>query len=379
MFKQQFSDASDACALAEAIVDTVREPLLVLDHDLRVIAASRSFYLTFSAAPEDVLGQLFYELDDGAWNIPALKSWLSRIFSNTGALHDFEVEHVFPAVGPRAIRLNARQVSYTVGSHTTILLGLEDVTSERAMARRNEELLRQKDMLLEEFQHRVGNSLAIIASIISLKARSVGSEEARRHLDDARDRVISFANIQQSLHTSARSGVIALGPHFARLCQAISQSMIADQQRTRIETRGDGQATTSEAESLGLIVTELVINSLKHAFPEDTANGLITVIYESSGAGWTLSVSDNGTGKLQVNGRPKGGLGTGIIMALAKQLGAEVSTVAGRPGMTVSVRHAAVATRDDLTGASVPSAPAIRSRAESRAGSTAGSRTVSRS
>ncbi|NPU70029.1 PAS domain-containing protein [Bradyrhizobium sp. 83012] len=340
MFKQQFSNASDACALAEAIVDTVREPLLVLDHDLRVIAASRSFYLTFSMTSAEVLGTSFYALGDGAWNIPALRSWLSQMVSGTTALNDVEVEHTFPGVGRRVMRLNARQVSYTVGSSTTILLGLEDVTRERDLARQNEELLRQKDVLLEEFQHRVGNSLAIIASIISLKARSVRSEEARRHLDDARDRVISFANIQQSLHASARSGVIALGPHFARLCQAISQSMIADHQQIRIETRGGGKATTRDAESLGLIVTELVINSLKHAFPEDAANGLIVVSYESCGAGWRLSVSDNGTGKTQAKGRMKGGLGTGIIAALAKQLGADVTTVAGQPGTIVTVRRA---------------------------------------
>ncbi|MBR1139270.1 MULTISPECIES: sensor histidine kinase [Bradyrhizobium] len=364
MFKQQFSNASDACALAEAIVDTVREPLLVLDHDLRVIAASRSFYLTFAASSEAVLGKPFYELGDGAWNIPALRSWLGQMVCNTTALNDFEVEHTFPGVGPRVMRLNARQVSYTVGAHTTILLGLEDVTRQRDLARQNEELLRQKDVLLEEFQHRVGNSLAIIASIISLKARSVSSEEARRHLDDARDRVISFANIQQSLHASARSGVVALGPHFARLCQAIAQSMIADHQRIRIETRGGGKATTSEAESLGLIVTELVINSLKHAFPEDAANGLIVVSYESCGAGWTLSVSDNGTGKTQVNGRVRGGLGTGIIAALAKQLGADVTTVAGRPGTIVTVRRAAAATRTVSAGASPSAASRTREHAE---------------
>jgi two-component sensor histidine kinase len=344
MFNQQFSDAEDACALAQAIVDTVREPMLVLDQELRVIAASRSFYLLFSTKPGDTLGKPLCDLGDRAWDIPALKTLLGNILSKDIAMDDFEVEHEFPVIGRRSMLLNARKVFYKTGAHTTILLSFEDVTGQRDLARRNEELLREKDILLHEFQHRVGNSLAIIASIISLKARSVESVEARRHLNDARDRVISFATIQQSLHTSAAKGFIELGPHFSKLCQAIAHSMIGDNQRIRIETRGGGRASSREAESLGLIVTELVINSLKHAFTEDTTDGLITVAYEVSGTDWKLSVSDNGIGKPDATDRSKGGLGTGIIEALAKQLDAQVVTLTGPLGTTVSVTHATFGT-----------------------------------
>jgi PAS domain-containing protein len=79
MFKQQFSDAQDACALAQAIVDTVREPMLVLDSEFRVIAASRSFYLLFSAKPTETLGKHLYDLADRAWDIPALNTLLGNI------------------------------------------------------------------------------------------------------------------------------------------------------------------------------------------------------------------------------------------------------------------------------------------------------------
>ncbi|HEY4985722.1 MAG TPA: histidine kinase dimerization/phosphoacceptor domain -containing protein [Bradyrhizobium sp.] len=357
MLKRQFSDTKDACALAQAIVDTVREPLLVLDHDLRVVAASRSFYLTFSVTADDVLGKPIYELGDGAWNIPALKASLGDVLSKKIVMTDFELEHTFPVIGPRALRLNAREVFHEGGAHRTVLLGFEDITTQRDLARRNDELLHQKDVLLEEFQHRVGNSLAIIASIISLKARSVDSEEARRHLDDARDRVISYATVQQSLHTSANSGFIELGPHFTKLCQAISRSMIGDNQRIRIEAHGGGRATTGEAESLGLILTELVINSLKHGFTEQTTDGLITVAYTASEDGWKLSVSDNGIGsKSNAIDRPRSGLGTGIVKALARQLGAEVTTAAGQPGTIVSVARTAIVTRAGSAGADAMSA-----------------------
>jgi chemotaxis protein methyltransferase CheR len=340
MFNQQFSDADEACALAQAIVDTVREPLVVLDHGLRVIAANRSFYVLFDTKPDDTLGKSLCNLGDRVWDIPELRRLLGNIISEQITMDEFEVEHDFPIIGRRTMVLNARKVHYELGTHTTVLLGFEDITRERALALQNQELLREKDMLLEEFQHRVGNSLAIIASIISLKARLVDSEEARRHLHDTHDRVISFATIQQSLHASTASGIVELGPHFAKLCAAITHSMIGDNQRITIEARGGGHATCRDAESLGLIVTELVINSLKHAFTDDTADGLIIAAYEISGTDWKLSVSDNGMGKSSATARPKIGLGTSIINALAKQLEAKVATTTGPAGTTVSVTHA---------------------------------------
>jgi two-component sensor histidine kinase len=102
-----------------------------------------------------------------------------------------------------------------------------------------------------------------------------------------------------------------------------------------------GNATSRQAESLGLITTELVINSLKHAFSEKTKDGQITVAYDVSGTDWKLSIADNGVGKPDgVFAQPKTGLGTGIVKALAQQLGAKVETLAGPEGTTVSVAHA---------------------------------------
>lgn len=104
-----------------------------------------------------------------------------------------------------------------------------------------------------------------------------------------------------------------------------------------------------------MIVTELVINSLKHAFTEDTTGGLITVTYDVFGTDWKLSVSDNGVGKPSAADQSKSGLGTGIIKALAKQLDAQLATVAGPQGTTVSVTHATFGTGS----ASLSAVPAI--------------------
>src|SRR5579863_10294895 len=97
----------------------------------------------------------------------------------------------FPHLGTRTMRLNTRQVFYKESADTTILLGIEDVTVRLKLEHEKDDLLRQKDVLLEEIQHRIANSLQIIAGIILMKANTVSSEETRPLLRDIHDRVIS--------------------------------------------------------------------------------------------------------------------------------------------------------------------------------------------
>ena len=347
MFRKQFSEVEDACALAQAMVDTVREPLIVLDKDLRVIAASRSFYVKFSTDPDDTQGKYFYELGDGEWDIPKLRLLLEKILPDHDAMDEYEVEHEFSRIGRRVMLLNARTIRYEK-AHTNILLGIEDITIQRDLEREKDDLLRQKGVLLDEVQHRVANSLQIIASIIMMKALSVESEETRRHLHDAHNRVISVAAVQQHLHAAAAIGTMEMHPYLSKLCEALGHSMIGEDQSISLKVLGKaGIATCRDAESLGLIVTELVINSLKHAFNEDTKDGQIAVSYEVSGTDWKLSFTDNGIGKPDGTfAQPRSGLGTGIVKALAKQLDSQVVTVSGPKGTTVSVTHATFAGRE---------------------------------
>jgi len=339
---QQFPAIADAWALAQGIVDTVREPVLVLDKELRVLAASRSFYSAFKVTPEDTHGRLLYTLGDGQWDIPALRVLLEKIIPEKGVMEGYEVEHEFPGLGHRTMHLNARQVFHEGDAGATILLGMEDVTARIVLEREKDELLQEKDMLLLELQHRIANSLQIVASIILLKARTVQSEETRIHLQDAHKRVMSIAAVQQQLHASGVIGAVEVAPYLSRLCDTLASSMIGDSRPVVLQMIGEGgNASSRQAESLGLIVTELVMNALKHAFPDEKTEGLITVAYDRRGTDWRLSVSDNGIGKPKNGFAPaKSGLGTGIIKALSHQLDAQVETVAGLEGTTVSVTHA---------------------------------------
>jgi len=129
----------DALNYAESIVSTIREPLLVLSTDLRVLSANRSFYKTFKAKPEETNRQFIYNLGNRQWDIPSLRELLQEILDKGAVFDDFEVEHEFPAIGRRTMLLNARKISRGIGMEEMILLAIEDVTERKRLERAMQE------------------------------------------------------------------------------------------------------------------------------------------------------------------------------------------------------------------------------------------------
>ena len=336
-------DIDDVHTLAQGIVDTIRDPFLVLDQHLRVVTANRAFCQTFRMARQNIEDRAVYALGDGQWDIPALRFLLENIAPLHTVMEGYEVEREFPGIGRRTMLLNAREVVSQRNAHKLILLTIEDVTERRAAEREAAELLRQKEMLLQEMQHRIANSLQIIASILLLKARTVQSEETRMHLRDAHQRVMSVAAVQQQLLASSHGDPVYIGPYLSRLCKALVASMTDDSRPISLEVQAvGGTASSAEAVSIGLIVTELVINAFKHAFVGDDGAGLVVVAYEAAETSWRLTVSDNGIGAPEGqldSDKPRAGLGTIVVAALAKQLDARVEVMRSRRGTTVSITH----------------------------------------
>jgi PAS domain S-box-containing protein len=121
----------DSLNYAETVIATLREPFLVLDKSLRVMTANRRFYETFHVSPEATENQFLYNLGDRQWDIPKLRSLLEDVLSDHPPIHEFEVEHSFPTIGPKIMVLNARRV-YREDKHADlILLAIEDVTERR--------------------------------------------------------------------------------------------------------------------------------------------------------------------------------------------------------------------------------------------------------
>jgi len=328
-------------SLAHAIVATVREPLIVLDRKLRVVAASRSFLELFQTNIADVRGHSFFELRSGQWNAPALRQLLHKVVADDRAIDAYEIDIDIPAIGRRRLILNARQVLDDKSPHTAVLVGLEDVTERREAESLKDALLQEQKLLLLEVQHRVANSLQIIASILLLKARTVLSKDTRLHLRDVHNRVVLIADVQRQLSTSGLVDEIELGPYLSSLCEGLVRSMVADERAITLKISADRTTVKSEeAVSLGLIVTELVINALKHAFPDDR-KGQIAVDFTRRKSAWRLSVSDDGVGRQLDSSAPdRIGLGTTIVEALARKLKATVQIAAGVPGTTTAIVHA---------------------------------------
>jgi nitrogen-specific signal transduction histidine kinase len=212
---QPFIDLNEARPLAQAIVDTIRNPLLILDQRLRVVTANRAFHQTFSMNRQDIQGRPVYGLGDGQWDIPELRLLLEDVAPQHTVMEDYEVERDFPIIGRRSMLLNAREIFNQRNPRNLILLTFEDVTDQRAAECEITELLQQKETLLQEVQHRVANSLQIIASILLLKARTVQSEETRLHLRDAHQRIMSVAAVQQQLLASSHGESIEIGPYLS--------------------------------------------------------------------------------------------------------------------------------------------------------------------
>jgi two-component sensor histidine kinase len=309
---------------------------LLLDGDCNVIAASTTFSTAFALEADAIVGRSMFALGDGEWDLPRLRSLLSAT-AGGAAVPAYEIDLKLPGRGQRRLVLNAQKLSYAGSTEPRLLLAVADVTDARLSERIKDDLLREKAVLMQEIQHRVANSLQIIASVLMQNARKVGSEESRLSLRDAHNRVLAIAELQRQLST-AQADEVALGGYFTQLCQSIGASMIDDHNRISLTASADDSRVTADVSvSLGLVVTELVINALKHAFPGDRP-GHITVDYAADGADWTLKVSDDGIG-MPAGPPAVPGLGTSIVNALAKHLESEVVATDAGPGTTVSLIH----------------------------------------
>jgi two-component sensor histidine kinase len=268
--------------------------------------------------------------------MPKLISLLKATASGSAEIAAYEIDLVRKGGEPRYLVVKARKLDDGDDTRVRLLLAVSDVTFARAEARQKDDLIREKAILLQEVQHRVANSLQIIASVLMQSAREVQSEEARGHLQDAHHRVLSIAAVQRHLAVSSLNDV-ALRPYFVQLCESLAASMISDPNVLSIEvTADDSVVDANKSVSLGLIITELVINALKHAFPGH-ARGKIVVDYHSDGPDWSLSVKDNGIGMPTGARKAEAGLGTRIIEALAKHLRASIQVIASNPGVAITI------------------------------------------
>ncbi len=320
--------------LAQAMVDTVRESLLVLDAGLRVVVASRSFYQTFAVAPEDTVGRKLYELGSGEWSILRLRNALAKILSGRSTIETFEIDQEFPSIGRRTIIFNARKL-YQPGNKTPqILLAIEDVT-ERVKAERERAVRHERiSMLMQELTHRVKNSLQSIAAMVMIEARSHESSQAKAALERVSHRIDALGQLYSKLSKFDTVEAVDAATYLDDLCHDLVASV---QGPTPIVLTTDIESEllpTDRAIPIGLIVNELVTNALKYAFPSQ-AKGSVKVMLKRVAAELRLTVVDDGQGISPR--RADSGLGGRLVEGFAQQLGGRVERQSGELGTTVCI------------------------------------------
>ncbi|RYE04520.1 MAG: DUF4118 domain-containing protein [Sphingomonadales bacterium] len=209
----------------------------------------------------------------------------------------------------------------------------------RAADERDREVA-ERDLFLEEFDHRVKNNFTLVASLLDMQRRRAGEGETAQALGAALSRVESIARAHRHLYRGGGTapGSIDMAAYLHELCSALSEALFLRGAIT-LECHSDHAAIPRDrAVSIGLIVNELVTNAVKHAFPDRDA-GRIQARFEKSEKGWRLAVSDNGAGmpeETRTKGR-QGGMGQRLIDAFARQARGIVTTQSTPEGTTVTV------------------------------------------
>src|SRR3984893_3004732 len=312
------------------LVETVREGLLVLEPDLTISFANRSFYNTFEVMPEDTVGQKLYELGNRQWNIPKLRAALETTISSQTTIEAFEVDQFFPSIGRRVMVLNARKV-YRPGNKTQqILLAIEDVTEHVRLEREHAIAHERIGMLMQELTHRVKNSLQSIAAMVMIEARSQKSGEGKAALERVSHRIDALGQLYAKLSKSDRVGSINAATYLDDLCRDLIGSVDREGGRA-IMLKTDIESVllpTDRAIPIGLIVNELVTNAVKYAFPGES-NGTVIVALKRMPGELRLTVADDGKGI--ESRRLDSVLGGRLVEGFAQQLGGQVERKSGCP------------------------------------------------
>lgn len=327
-----------ALSLTLAVVAAANSPLLLLDGNLDIIGMSDAFCRAFDVGK--AAGQPVFALGGGEWDAPEIRAFLESAV-NGQAPPDMEVALRGGGREVRRLIIHVERLVYLALDEVRLLMAVTDLTDARAADQRAEDLRTRNAILVQDARHRVANSLQIIASVLMQHARKTQSEETRNQLHNAHQRVMSVAALERHL-AGAGDDCVQVRPYLVKLCEAIGASMIPERARVSLEVTGDDNTVDANVSvSLGLITTELVINAVKYAFPGGRS-GRITVDYRAAGAGWVLTVRDNGVG-LPSGTELVPGLGSSIVQALAMQLRALVVLDHSAGGASVSIVHPAPA------------------------------------
>jgi PAS domain S-box-containing protein len=297
----------EALRYAESIVETVREPLVVLNVDLKILSANRSFYNTFKVTPDETVGNFIYDLGDRQWDIPRLRTLFEDILPKNTKFDNFEVEHDFPIIGHKIMLLNARRIYRKDIGMQMILLAIEDITERR---QREEELKKLSEELarsntdLRGFayvaSHDLKKPLQSIEGFAKLLARRYkGKLDAKA--DEFIEYIGSGVKMMQELIKDLLeySQVGAKGKKLKSIdCsfvvgKAIGNLQAAIEERNALVTYDELPTIMANTSQIISLFQNLIDNAIKFRSEEAPR---IHISTERKGDEWVFSIRDNGIG-----------------------------------------------------------------------------------
>ena len=286
---------------AEAVVETVREPLVILNHSLHVVQANKTFYSTFRARREDTEHRLIYDLGNGQWNIPKLRELLENILPAHSTFRDFEVTHEFEHVGRKVMLLNASEIYNPNAQARTILLAIEDVTDRKQA----EAALRNTNAELQHFAyaltHDLQEPLRMVVNFTELLAQEYTGKlgkDADQYISYSVDGALKIEALLQALLsywevTGRAENSFSMVECEAILAKALSNLKAAIAESGAIVTFDPLPALVAEEVMLTSLFQNLISNSIKYRSRETPR---IHISAERDGEGWLFAVRDNGIG-----------------------------------------------------------------------------------
>lgn len=299
VLKHAEAEIQQARNYAENIVETVREPLLVLDGDLKIISANRSFYQTFKETPGETLGKLVYDLGNRQWDIPRLRMLLEEILPKRTHFGNFEVEHDFPRVGHKIMRLNARQIRQEgINGRKMILLAAEDITRFKRLGKERKDFL---SMFAHDMKNAVLISQGFLSRLISGKA-GVLAKKQQTYLETIQDELKRLSLLVGDFLDFARLEAKGYKPPFAPFdisaeIQKTMEALALESQKKRITLVMEPPGTkipmiNGDVVKINRVLRNLLDNAIKYT----GAGGAISVKAVDRGHEILVSFEDTGLG-----------------------------------------------------------------------------------
>ena len=325
--RAQQREAERNFRLAQNIVDTIRDPLVILESDMTVVTASRAFLRLFDASADRVVGRSLRSLGQGQWDVTALTRLLDRVLPDNQAVDDFLLEDEFPGLGRRVFKINARKI-FRPGNHVTrLLVVFEDATDAILLDR-------HREMLAGELAHRIKNNLQVISAFVAFELRRA-AEPCRNGYRAMQTRIGAVAELYDVIAHSSALGPVSMPDYLDGIAKSIRSSLLDVDSDIRIHIDAEPLSIQSDhAVPLGLIVNELSTNAIKHAFP--AGKGELTMGFRLRDGEAVMTVHDNGVGITPAG--ESSGLGSRFVDAFVKQIGGTMAVGSGSNGTTVTVR-----------------------------------------